>query len=500
MTEKLAKILRAHYAVFAYLTIFFLIFAYKLVASPVPFYDWDESIYAQVANEMMNKPSLVPLWQGTYWLDKPPLVPLVYGIIFKITPFIQQEISGRLTTLILTIIALGLVYKLYFKVIKEQFLTTAIVILTSVSPIFLQRSQVLNIDVFLLIGWIGYVLFFDSFWWSLCFLAIAVLSKTLVGFYPAGIMLLYQLFLYLTHQINQTQFTSSLKKIIIHISILSTWYIAMFIFFGKAFWIQHIYETHFKRVSASIESHFGQRTYYIDLLFEQLAGAPLFLGSRTVQSILYALLIGMGFFIIIYRYFRKILNNKQLLNSSFILPWFMFLNIAKTKIFWYAYPYITQFALLLLYPVTLLRRWKIIYYTVTCLLILIIINYYFVQKNILAAQFSQYEDHQILATYAKNICNKLIVLVGPNARKDNETLAKMGLTITTTTWWGEHPSMVYYFGKNIEFVYKTDNFATLIQSANNSTCFVMDKKDINMKKELKDIQTFGELHLMKIEK
>ena len=52
--------------------------------------------------------------------------------------------------------------------------------------------------------------------------------------------------------------------------ILSLWFIAMFVIFGKAFFWQHIIESHFRRVTSSIEFHFGQRTFYITLALEQM--------------------------------------------------------------------------------------------------------------------------------------------------------------------------------------------------------------------------------------
>ncbi|MDO8610846.1 MAG: hypothetical protein Q7R95_09970, partial [bacterium] len=71
--------LQKHILIIVFLVFYFGITSYKFIHTPTPFYDWDESIYAQVGREMINQKSVIPLWQGKFWLDKPPLVPLAYG-------------------------------------------------------------------------------------------------------------------------------------------------------------------------------------------------------------------------------------------------------------------------------------------------------------------------------------------------------------------------------------------------------------------------------------
>src|SRR3989338_7412997 len=97
------KFLKNHSPIILFLIFYFSITFYKLVSSPAPFYDWDESIYAQVGREMFTQKSIVPLWQGKIWLDKPPLAPLAYGIIGRTIP-VSPEISTRTFTLLLSIL------------------------------------------------------------------------------------------------------------------------------------------------------------------------------------------------------------------------------------------------------------------------------------------------------------------------------------------------------------------------------------------------------------
>ena len=84
----------------------------------------------------------------------------------------------------------------------------------------------------------------------------------------------------------------------------------MLLIYGNQFWNAHIIESHFKRVSSSIESHFGQRTFYIDLLIEQL-------GWLKISA-----LIGLG--TIIYQWRKGILDDKKIFLATVFIPWFLF--------------------------------------------------------------------------------------------------------------------------------------------------------------------------------
>lgn len=250
------KVIKHHWGIILYLSFYFFIITYKFINFQTPFYDWDEGIYAQVGREMINKLSLTPLWQGQAWLDKPPLVPLFYGLVGRL-PF-APELSMRFATLGLTLLVLALIYIFYHRITKNKSIAFLTVVFTSFIPLFLQRSQVLNVDVFLLLGWMGYMVFFPRFWWSLFFLAIGVLSKSLLGFYPAIMLLGYQIWKKYLAKDKKT--ANNIKLILIQIIIILFWYLIMLFIYKQDFIQAHFLESHLKRVTASIESHFGQPT------------------------------------------------------------------------------------------------------------------------------------------------------------------------------------------------------------------------------------------------
>ena len=451
-----------HYPIILYLLFFVIIFSIKIISHPFPFFDWDESIYAEVGREMIAAKSyLVPLWQGQAWLDKPPLVPLFYGIVMLVTPFMQPEVSTRLATLYLSVVALILMYVLYFKVLKETWITTLVIVITSLSSIFLQRAQVLNVDIFLLIGWLGYVVFYRRFWLSLFFIFFAVYSKSLIGFYPMGIMALYGLFEFMRKEITWEAYVRDLRNMSMQAGILLLWHLGMTVKYGSNFLYQHFYESHVKRVTASIESHFGQRTFYIDLLFQEYGR--------------YAFLSLIGGVLIFWQWLRKSMSNNRVLYSVFFLPWFVFLNLTKTKIFWYGHPYLGQIAYLMVYPITLLRRVGLFYYGIIGVILIMLFQQNFFKDTVLDDFYSSRDPHHVIAEEANTSCDELNILIEPEGRTASETLESMNLLISTSRWWGNHPSVVYYFHGKVSFIYTLNELDMLLSDTND--CFVVNEND-----------------------
>jgi len=277
---------------------------------------------------------------------------------------------------------------------------------------------------------------------------------------------LFFLYRFLTKQIDTKKLLEEFKRLFIHFFILAIWYIGMYVFYGNNFLYQHFYESHVKRVTASIESHFGRRTFYIDLLSIEF-------GKYIWWSIL-------GFSILIFQCLRKRLSDQQLLFALFIVPWFLFLNLTKTKIFWYGHPYIPQFALLMVYPLSLIKKARLIYSLIIIVIITSLLHHYFISSTVLNNFYSSNDPHHIVAKIANSFCDELNVVVEPEGRETYQTLKSMNLLITTSRWWGNHPSMIYYFNGDLHFLYTLEE----LQDKNNNmttekTCFVIHKNDTN---------------------
>lgn len=489
MIKKIYSLIKKNPLISFFLSFYAATLSVKMIARSEYFYDWDESIYIQIGKEMFEKRSfLFPSWQGQVWLDKPPLGPFLYGGVMKMFYFIKPEISTRLFTLYITVIVLIFIYILYCRITQDKFIAFLTVVATAFTPIFLQRAQVVNFDVFLLLGWLGYIIFFNRFWLAMFFLMMGVLSKSLLGFYPIIMIILYHLYLFWKKKISKQEFKKSARKFIIHFLIAFSWFILMFIIYKQQFFNQHIVESHVKRVTASIESHFGKRTYYIDLIMQEM-------GMLTW-------LIIPGLLWIIFQLKKKKIDSLKLLYSVYLFPWFLFLNATKTKISWYIYPAIPQFAYFATIPLVFLQKRKWLFY-LSGLVFLGYVSYtaLIVNKSY-TKQYSSKDSHYALAIYASYRCDKLFVVENLDSRKAYDTLSKLNLVITTTKWFGSHPSIVYYFGKPVDYIYSVPEFKSVLSTllTDKKNCMVAEKGDVLMESDILKKNTaltarFGVLHL-----
>ena len=457
------ELIKKHYIVILFLIVYFSIISYRILQKP-PFYDWDESIYAQVGREMIRAKSFfVPLWQGKPWLDKPPIPSLFYGLV-QLVP-IAPEISTRLATLILSCFVLLFQYALAYRITKQKIPALLTVIITAFLPIFFQRSQALNVDVFLLLGWLGYVLWYENMIISTLFLLLAVLSKSLLGFFPPLLFTSFYVYSLATKQIDKKHFVSLIKKVAIQLGVSSLWFIGMMLIYKYPFIQYQFIDSHFKRVTASIEQHFGQRTFYVTVLIDQF------------KLLLIPALISLLYFA--YSFFTKKRSVYPTFLAVFFVPWFVFLNLTKTKIEWYIYPVLPQFAFLASYPLTFLKKKPLLLILSFATLLWLFFFTITPIKMLLTRSFSSLEDHQLIARDAKkNRCDGLYVLVDSSTRSSYATLKSMDLVVSTTTWWGNHPSIAYYADTTTSNIYDLNEAKQKFDNLLTNACMIVVKDDV----------------------
>ncbi|MBI4004835.1 hypothetical protein HY358_01720, partial [Candidatus Roizmanbacteria bacterium] len=119
-------------------------------------------------------------------------------------------------------------------------------------------------------------------------------------------------------------------------------------------------------------------------------------------------------------------------------------------------------------------------YFTLLIFVVFVLQQAFVKQKLLTTYYSQYEPHHELAQYAKNQCRNLTVLLGEENRKGFATLDTMGLLITTTKWWGNHPSIVYYSGKKVMFIYDKNEMKNRIAVMKKGECAVVEKTDLDL--------------------
>lgn len=457
--------MRKHIPFFIIIFIFLGVNLFKVISDIQPFFDWDEGIYAQVGREMIRAKSyLVPLWQGKAWLDKPPLPPLVYGLTTLLP--LQPELSMRIVSVLLSGFALALFYAFAYQFSGSVFVSLTSVVITSYLAPFLQRTQVLSVDVFLLIGWLGYILFYKKLYLGTFFLLIGVLSKSLLGYFPAAMIFLFETFELLIHKKKKyrNEYKHFLQIFLFQIVISSLWFIWMYVQYKDTFIQYHFIDSHLKRVTASIEQHFGQRTFYIDIIVEQFKWF-------LIPAIISCIVLAYEFF------FHK---RKEAFFSVIFIPWFLFLNLTKTKIAWYIYPVLPQFAFLSVYLIRYIpKNW--VKFGVICVILFYFFKTIVPIDSYVTTHYSQWEDHQRIAQDAHTVgCTDISVLVSDTTRTSYETLKSMDLVIHTTTWWGDHPSMAYYADMPTQYYYSIEEFEKLMVPNNPTSCYIAEQSDWDM--------------------
>ena len=131
----------------------------------------------------------------------------------------------------------------------------------------------------------------------------------------------------------------------------------------------------------------------------------------------------------------------------------------------------------MVYPITLLRKFGLFYYGLILVILSVVLQYHFMKTNVLDDFYSSTDPHHVIAEEANTMCKELNMVVTPEGREASETLENLGLLISTSRWWGNHPSVVYYFDGPVNFVYTIKELDERINQSTAGTCFAISLND-----------------------
>lgn len=431
----------------------------NLQLSKVLFYDWDEAMYAQIAKEIIKNKSLFTTFNGQIWLDKPPLAHALVAFVFATIG--QSEFWARMIMVIISFALLILTYLAAQKIysilkpksdLNDQRMGALIpTLVLAASPIFIERTALLNSDTLIAVGWIGYLLFRESFWLKLFFLVIGVWSKSVMGFYPLFFDIGVWLF---TKQKKQKTFTiHNIKRLFIFIFIPALWYIAGLIKYGNAFIYHHFVSQVLKRITVPIELHFGDKFYYLTFLWEKM-------GFMNILFIISYLLYFFYLIRVLVKDRQAFFTKKNLFVLTFMLapfPFFAFLTVMKTKIYWYVIMFFPFVCISLTYLYAFLKNKLLQRMVFIGICVYFLIS--FTQQTFLAkVQYTIPDKVKLAQCISMQRNTTLAFLVDDQERKVRNVLEAAHYNTTSSFYYGGSPSFVFYVKKKVNYFYSPDEF------------------------------------------
>jgi 4-amino-4-deoxy-L-arabinose transferase-like glycosyltransferase len=235
--------------------------------------NWDESIYAEVAKEILQSGDWLTLhWQHANWFEKPPLTFWIMAGLFRF--FGVNEFSARAVSalagvgVVAVILGIG---KLQRGPVCG--LIAALILLTTFQ--FVQMSRLVFTDVllvfFIYLSIYGYlrVRNGDRRWWYVvsvsCALGFMVKSFASL-FAPAAIALA----LITDRQVNQTLRTTQFWfSILVGLVLIVPWHATMLYLHGSAFVNEYFYYHVWSRTVTALEGHSGVYWFYFREIWEK---------------------------------------------------------------------------------------------------------------------------------------------------------------------------------------------------------------------------------------
>lgn len=431
----------------------------------VPLHDWDEAIYAQVAKEWVKSPSLTLHYNGLVWFEKPPAPFVLMGGLIML--FGSSILPLRLVSAILGMITVVCAYLIAERITKQKIFGLVASAIYITSSFFLDRSSIINVDIYLTLSWLLYILS-EKLGIRTLAIVIGVGSKSLLGFIPLLVDVSYEL---LTRKLNPRK----ILAYIMQISIGLLWYIVMYAKFGNVFVQSHFFDHLISRITKPIELHFGDKFFYLMKIWEDM-------GIWSIFALI-------GFIILIIYILKNVRqsnndNSSDYLKFHYLLVTIPFLYLAlltfgKSKLTWYTMPlipFLTVFASVAIHKMQSFHK----HFRILPLLVILACIVLFV-VHVSSLDFRSYSipDKTKLAlcieSKLKDSASSIAFLVSPQERGDAQVIEAANLQIGSSFIYGSAPAFLYYANKPVSFYYSPEK---LIQEGMGYGTLVVYESDL----------------------
>lgn len=441
---------------YAVILIFFIIILGVIIRlikfSNQPFYDWDESLYAQIAREVLINKSINTTFNKNPWLDKPPLSYLmIAGVFFG---FGENETIARSLFAVFGIVVLVLLYKLTKLVLshltktenKIVFITP--VLITASTPLFLDKATTLNTDILVSTSILGYFLYYKNNLIKTLFLLLGVWSKSVIGFFP----LIIEPVLILKDFKDKKKLLAKTGLLLFQILLGSLWYFYAYAEYGDYFIKSHFFAQIYKRLILPIELHFGNKWFYFIALYQNFKLLSVFISAGLM-------LIAADFSLKLYKQKSAILQDKNTIFYFILLSPILLLfiyTVAKTKLDWYL---IYLIPLLSISVAFLLEKLNNSAKLISLIIIFAYSLFGFVNQTFLLTPKISVNEKIIMAECLnKSAIVDLAVLTDNEQRKIKNVLEAAKLQTESSFFYAGSPSFIYYLNKPVTNFYNINEF------------------------------------------
>lgn len=441
------------------------------------FNDWDEGIYAKVAEDIANRNAFVfPRFNGTPYLDKPPVTHGVAAIGFKLAPS-HKELASRGMMTLVAVAMLIFIYILSRRITttffsnqlgtlqewQKELLFFTPVFATALTPVFLDRAIRLNTDSILTLSWLGYFLAGTSFRGKFISVVVGTWTKSIAGFYP----MIFDIFSFAYAKNKIRQLTMYAGIILVALG----WLFANYVKYGEAFVQSHVQDQLFKRIYVPIELHFGGRLFYPEFLLKEL--------SFVLPIIVVA------YMLIAWDILGKLKKGSQLFSTKewtqylvliSPLPFFIVLTYAKSKLWWYMIMMIPFFALTI--PYLLMRIKNTSVRSMVLFAICLFFLYRFLpQTYLLKPVIDIPEKLRVAQCVAQIPSERVLIMVNDQERRNRNVVEAAQLQTASSFVYGGSPAFIYYAQKPVVHYYKLEELVERLQAQGAYSDILVISKD-----------------------
>jgi 4-amino-4-deoxy-L-arabinose transferase-like glycosyltransferase len=409
-------------------------------------FDWDEGIYAELGRSLLvTKNILTSFWNGAPWLEKPPGITWVSAMGIALAG--ESALGARLLIPIFAGYTLYIVYRIGTHLGSWKHGLIAAGVLATFN-LFLGRTRAVNTDMPLLASITTTILFLlenRPAWW----VAISIFG----GVWFKGIAGLLSVIVALPLLLTKSK-KYVMKVMLISLALILPWHIYTYLKYGSEFLTPYFFEQVVRRATAQIEFHFENRWYYFNYLYENLGlGVLLVAGIGALSTLI---------------------SRKNLYLLWWVLAPLAIFTLAKTRLFWYILPIYPALALLIAEAIARWQWDKVSRNIITILAIGVWAQALLVSSRSveLSKSVAQVPDRiQVAQGLSRTSNGTLAVLVPPSERLSEALLPEVA-RLSSSFRYGGMPSVVFYYGGQVEFFYDVDKFRTYWQDTPSPTALI----------------------------